>query len=84
MGGESLPELVGVAREPVVVYDGCASRLLNRRRASETGRLECRRGQWNSIGSGGMRRYMEEHRWRRRLSGLQLTLRLESMGSEQD
>ncbi|GDT48830.1 hypothetical protein BvCmsSINP029_04450 [Escherichia coli] len=34
--------------------------------------------------SGGMRRYMEEHQWRRRLSGLQLTLRLESMGSEQD
>lgn len=34
--------------------------------------------------SGEMRRYMEEHQWRRRLSGLQLTLRLESMGSEQD
>ncbi len=34
--------------------------------------------------SGEMRRYMEEHQWRRQLSGLQLTLRLESMGSEQD
>ncbi len=48
------------------------------------GRLECGRGQWNSMGSGGMSRYMDEHQWRRRLSGLQLTLRLESMGSEQD
>ena len=32
--------------------------------------------------SGGMRRYMEEHQWRRRLAGLQLTLRLESMGTK--
>ena len=36
----------------------------------ETGRLECRRGEWNSMCSGEMRRYMEEHQWRRRLSGL--------------
>ena len=38
--------------------------------ALETGRLECRRGEWNSMCSGEMRRYMEEHRWRKRLSGL--------------
>src|SRR5690554_2757046 len=50
--------------------------------AIETGRLECRRGQWNSMCSGKMRRYMEEHRWRRRLPGLQLTLRHESVGSK--
>ena len=28
----------------------------------ETGELECRRGEWNSMCSGEMRRYMEEHR----------------------
>ncbi len=50
--------------------------------ALETVRLECRRGKWNSMCSGKMRRYMEEHQWRRRLAGLQLTLRLESVGSK--
>ena len=34
--------------------------------------------------SGEMRRDMEEHQWRRRLSGLQLTLRCESVGIKQD
>ncbi|KAF1854551.1 hypothetical protein Lal_00008061 [Lupinus albus] len=43
--------------------------------------LECRRGKWNSQCSGEMRRYWEEHQWRRRLSGLCLTLRRESQGS---
>lgn len=38
--------------------------------ALETGRLECRRGEWNSTCSGEMRRDVEEHQWRRRLSGL--------------
>lgn len=38
--------------------------------ALETVKLECRRGEWNSMCSGEMRRYMEEHRWRKRLSGL--------------
>ena len=32
--------------------------------------LECRRGKWNSMCSGEMRRDMEEHQWRRRLPGL--------------
>ena len=49
-----------------------------------TGGLECGRGKWNSMCSGGMRRYMEEHRWRRQLAGPSLTLRCESVGSEQD
>ena len=40
------------------------------RDALETARLECRRGEWNSMCSGKMRRYMEEHQWRRRLTGL--------------
>jgi hypothetical protein len=31
-----------------------------------------------------MRRYQEEHLWRRQLSGTVLTLRRESVGSEQD
>ncbi len=34
--------------------------------------------------SGERRRYREEHRWRRRFSGPVLTLRSESVGSEQD
>ena len=38
--------------------------------ALETVRLECRRGKWNSMCSGEMRRDMEEHQWRRRLPGL--------------
>ena len=38
--------------------------------ALETGRLEYRRGKWNSTCSGEMRRDVEEHQWRRRLSGL--------------
>jgi hypothetical protein len=38
--------------------------------AWETGGLECRRGKWNSTCSGEMRRDVEEHQWRRRLSGL--------------
>ncbi len=38
--------------------------------AWETALLECRRGKWNSTCSGEMRRDVEEHQWRRRLSGL--------------
>ena len=49
-----------------------------------TGRLECGRGRRNSRCSGGMRRYREEHRWRRQPAGPPLTLRRESWGSEQD
>ena len=40
------------------------------RDALETGGLECRRGKRNSTCSGEMRRDVEEHQWRRRLSGL--------------
>ena len=52
------------------------------RDATETGRLECRRGEWNSMCSGKMRRYMEEHQWRRRFAGPLLTLMHESVGSK--
>ena len=54
------------------------------RPAPDTAGLESRRGSRNSRCSGGMRRYREEHRWRRRASGRALTLRRESRGSEQD
>jgi hypothetical protein len=46
--------------------------------ASETDRLEIVRGKWNSKCSGEMRRYLEEHRWRKQLTGTILTLRDES------
>ena len=45
---------------------------------SRTGRLGCGRGGRNSRCSGGMRRYREEHRWRRQPSGPSPTLRRES------
>ena len=38
--------------------------------ALETGWLELDRGKWNSMCSGKMRKYMEEHQWRRLLAGL--------------
>ena len=50
--------------------------------ALETGRLECGRGKWNSMCSGKMRRYMEEHQWRRRFTRPILTLSHESVGSK--
>ena len=54
------------------------------RDALETAGLEYRRGKRNYRCSGEMRRDREEHQWRRRLSGLKLTLRRESVGSKQD
>ena len=50
--------------------------------ASDTARLEYVRGQQNSMCSGEMRRYMEEYRWRRRLTRAILTLSHESVGSK--
>jgi len=52
--------------------------------APETEILEVSRGVRNSQCSGEMRRYCEEHQLRRRHSGLILTLRCESVGSERD
>ncbi len=57
---------------------------LNRVSAFETAFLECGRGVGNSQCSGEMRRYWEECRWRRRDTGLALTLKRESVGSERD
>ena len=50
----------------------------------DTARLEIIRGERNSRCSGEMRRYREEHQWRKRLSGVVLTLRGESVGSKPD
>lgn len=50
----------------------------------ETSMLEGEREEWNSRSSGKMRRYREEHRWRRQLLGSLLTLKHESVGSKQD
>src|SRR3546814_3517614 len=50
--------------------------------AFKTASLESRRGEWNSECRGEIRRYSEEHQWRRRLTGLVLTLRCESRSEE--
>ncbi len=67
---------------------GFLSQLLNPlaqpRFAIDTEKLEIRRGKRNSRCSGEMRRYREEHQLRRRLPGLHLTLRRESVGIKQD
>ena len=57
---------------------------LNPGTASDTAGLEVERGEWNSECRGEIRRYSEEHQWRRRLAGSILTLRCESVGSKQD
>lgn len=50
--------------------------------AVETLILECIWNYWNSIWSGGMCRYIEEHQRRKRVIKMLLTLRLESVGSK--
>ncbi len=50
----------------------------------ETSGLEERRSERNSRCSGDMRRYREERQKRKRLAGLYLTLRRESVGSKPD
>ncbi len=57
---------------------------LNSRTAFDTGDLESGRGEWNCECRGEIRRYSQEHQWRRRLTGPVLTLRCESVGSKQD
>ena len=46
--------------------------------------LELGRGKRNSKCRGAIRRYLEEHRKRRQLTGTILTLMDESVGSEKD
>ncbi len=54
------------------------------RYAFETVRLEYVRGAWNVSCSGEMHRYEIEHQLRRQCTRASLTLRYESVGSEQD
>jgi hypothetical protein len=54
------------------------------RTARDTGRIEEIRGKQNSPRRGKIRRYGEEYQWRRQLSGIFLTLRLESVGIKTD
>ena len=49
-----------------------------------TVKLESSRGNWNFWCRSEIRRYQKEHRWRRQVTGLFLTLRHESVGSERD
>jgi hypothetical protein len=56
----------------------CQSMELNSISAVETEELESGRGSGNSQCSGEMRRDWEEHRWRKRTTGPELTLRDES------
>ena len=51
-------------------------------KALKTDQLEYERSKRNSMCSGEMRRYMEEHQWRRRLTSSKLTLSHESVGSK--
>ena len=62
----------------------CEIPRLNRGTAGHTGFLEASRGVWNSRWSGEMRRDLEERQQRSRHTGLVLTLRCESVGSEED
>jgi hypothetical protein len=57
---------------------------LNRITAFQTAELEYERGRWNSQCRSEIRRYWEEHRWRRQSTGSLLTLRHESVGSKRD
>ncbi len=57
---------------------------LNHKAIIQTGKLENERGHWNSLCRSEIRRYKEEHQWRRQVTGSFLTLRHESVGSERD
>ncbi len=82
--GQALPGFIGHKGQ----VGGTISQMLNTQAqlgpAFETVVLEVRRGKRNTQCSGEMRRYCVEHLLRRRLPGLILTLRCESVGSERD
>ena len=82
--GRALSGMIGRKARAGGAPSGTSNPGAQPRAGSRTGALECGRGERNSGCSGGMRRYSEEHRWRRQLSGPSLTLRRESRGSEQD
>src|SRR3954462_12960034 len=82
--GRALFDLLGVKGAQAAAFVRRESPGLNLGTAFDTVWLEFGRGEWNSQCRGEIRRYWEEHRWRRRLSGPILTLRRESVGSKQD
>ncbi len=84
VGGEAYPEGMGVEGAQAVLEVWSEEHELNSGMAWENGGLESRRGRWNAMCSGKMRRYMKEHQWRRRPPGLLLTLRHEGLGSKRD
>ncbi len=83
-GRKRYSELLGVKGAQAVLSVRCESPGLNPGWSFETARLEYGRGERNSWCRGEIRRYQEEHRWRRHLSGPILTLRREGVGSERD
>ncbi len=83
-GVQALFGIIGRKGTQAVLSVRCESPGLNPGRAFETAGLEYGRGKGNSWCRGEIRRYQEEHRWRRRLSGPILTLRCEGVGSERD
>ncbi len=82
--GRALFGITGRKGAQAVLSVECESPGLNLGNALGTAGLEIGRGAWNSQCRGEIRRYWEEHRWRRRRSGPILTLRRESVGSKQD
>ncbi len=57
---------------------------LNMGQESATGKLELGRGYWKDRCRRELQREREEKKWRRRISGKELTLRGESVGSKQE
>ncbi len=66
--GLALFGITGRKRAQAVFQVSGESLELNSRTAIETVRLEYERGEWNSQCRGEIRRYWEEHQWRRRLT----------------
>ncbi len=83
-GMEGLSELIGVKGRVGGVSIQWANRGANPVTAIETGALEWKRSMRNAWCSGEMHRDHAEPRLRRQHAGFRLTLKHESVGSEQD
>ena len=84
MGGERYSDSLGVKGPQGALQARREIPGLNPGSAAGTGGLEYAMGNWNTRCSGGMRGYLVEHRWRKRIAGASLTLMGESVGSKQD
>ena len=67
---QALSGFMGVKRAQAVFKSDVKALGLTEEAHRKLGNLSAEEGRWNSMCSGEMRRYMEEHQWRRRLSGL--------------